>query len=136
MTTSINGGCSCKAIRYEATAEPIAMVNCHCRDCQRATGAGYAAFVVFPRQSLRIQGTPRFHTTTGKSGKQVERGFCETCGSPVVTTIERLPTAMMVQAGSLDDPSRYKPTADLFVESAWGWDTLAADTKKFAEGRS
>jgi hypothetical protein len=36
------GGCSCGAIRYESTAEPIMMFKCHCRDCQQTTGGGFA----------------------------------------------------------------------------------------------
>ncbi len=38
MKTPFTGGCSCGAIRYESTAEPIMMFKCHCRDCQQATG--------------------------------------------------------------------------------------------------
>src|SRR5437764_12460030 len=39
MKIPFTGGCSCGAIRYESTAEPIMMFKCHCRDCQQATGA-------------------------------------------------------------------------------------------------
>jgi len=31
MAQKISGGCACGAIRYEAHADPIVMVNCHCR---------------------------------------------------------------------------------------------------------
>ena len=36
MTIPILGGCACGAVRYQCNAEPIAMLNCHCKDCQRS----------------------------------------------------------------------------------------------------
>jgi hypothetical protein len=38
MKLPITGGCVCGAIRYECTAEPLMMGNCHCRDSQRVSG--------------------------------------------------------------------------------------------------
>ncbi len=43
-----NGGCLCRSVRYECSAEPIAMGNCHCHDCQRVTGSGYASGILVP----------------------------------------------------------------------------------------
>src|SRR5258707_13767382 len=79
----MSGGCSCGAVRYEASADPVVMLNCHCRDCQRASGAGFAAVVVVAKSALRIEGELRYHETVGESGNVVERGFCPTCGSRV-----------------------------------------------------
>ena len=42
MSTPFSGGCACGAIRYERTAEPAISLNCHCRDCQRASGSAFA----------------------------------------------------------------------------------------------
>ena len=46
MKTPFSGGCACGAIRYSCAAEPLYMGNCHCRDCQRATGSAYFAAVI------------------------------------------------------------------------------------------
>jgi hypothetical protein len=45
MAQNCRGGCACGAIHYERDADPIIMLNCHCRDCQQANGAAYAAIV-------------------------------------------------------------------------------------------
>ena len=134
MGQSLSGGCACGGIRYETDADPILMLNCHCRDCQRATGSAYAAFVMVPKTAVRLEGEPSYHCRVGDAGKAVERGFCPTCGSPVMTILERLPHLLGLQAGSLDDPSRYKPAMDIFIASAQPWDHLHPDTQKLPQG--
>ena len=39
MTTPFSGGCTCGSIRYVCSRAPVAMLNCHCLDCQRSSGA-------------------------------------------------------------------------------------------------
>ena len=51
MAQKISGGCACGAIHYECNADAVVMLNCHCRDCQRASGSAYAAVVAINRQT-------------------------------------------------------------------------------------
>lgn len=62
MKTPFTGGCMCGAIRYECLVEPIAMGNCHCRDCQRATDAAFAATILVPRNAVSIVGDVKYLT--------------------------------------------------------------------------
>ena len=126
----ISGGCACGAIRYEAHAEPVLMLNCHCRDCQQASGSAYAAVFVVSKTAVEVRGEPRYYRTVGKSGKAVERGFCPACGSQVMLKLERLPDVVGLQAGTLDDPSLYKPTMDIFTQGAHAWDHMSPTTQK------
>jgi hypothetical protein len=41
MNTSYTGGCACGAIRYEINGEPVVMLDCQCRQCQRDSGTGH-----------------------------------------------------------------------------------------------
>lgn len=133
-TTLLAGGCACGAVRYESETAPVAMANCHCRDCQRTTGSAYAPIVVLPRPALRIVGELRYHRIVGEAGKAVERGFCPTCGSSVAARLERLPDVVAVLAGTLDDTAQYRPGIDLFTDSAPPWDHLSPDTRKLPRG--
>lgn len=134
MAQILLGGCACGAIRYETAAEPLVMVNCHCRDCQRASGSGYAAIVVVPKDAVTLSGEPRYHRVVGDSGKAVERGFCPNCGSPVTSKLERLPEVLGLNAGSLDDPAQYRPSLEVFTDSAQPWVHMPPDTRKFPQG--
>jgi hypothetical protein len=93
MTIGFTGGCMCGAIRYECEAEPIAMGNCHCRDCQRATGSGFAAAVLVPISAVKISGEVKYHEVTGDSGAIVRRGFCSNCGARLFVSQLRRPTS-------------------------------------------
>jgi hypothetical protein len=134
MGQKITGGCACGAIRYASDADPIVMVNCHCRDCQRTTGSAYAAVMVVPAAAVTLTGKPRYFRTVGEAGKWVERGFCPGCGSPVTLKLERFPDALAFQAASLDDPTQFAPVMDIFTTSAQPWDRMQAETQKRPKG--
>jgi hypothetical protein len=110
------------------------MLNCHCRDCQRANGSAYAAIVAVPKAAVQMRGEPRYHKIVGNSGKAIERGFCPTCGSQVTVKLERLPDILAVQAGSLDDPSIFRPSMDVFTSSAQAWDHMDPKIQKHMQG--
>ena len=131
---NLSGGCTCGAIRYVAEADPILMLNCHCRDCQRASGSAFAPIVVVPGASLEIQGELRYHAVVGGSGARVRRGFCPNCGNPVAMKLESMPEIAGLFAASLDDPSVHQPSVEIFTASAHPWDHMAPETQKIAQG--
>ena len=56
MSAPFTGGCRCGNVRYECTAEPIATLHCHCRDCQYASGGAFATVLLVPAAALRRVG--------------------------------------------------------------------------------
>ena len=133
MAARFRGGCACGSVTYTAHSDPIIMLNCHCRDCQRATGSAYAPFVVVPKGAVHIEGEVTFYGQKGDNGYLTERGFCSGCGSPIVVKLARLPDILGIMAASLDDPTMYAPSTDIFAGSAQPWDHMAPDTRKFAQ---
>jgi hypothetical protein len=130
MKIPFTGGCMCGAVRYECSAEPLYMGNCHCRDCQQATGTAYAAAMLVPRNAVAIAGKVNYYDVTGDSGNIVGRGFCSNCGSRLFSK-PPIPEFMGIMAGSLDDPSCFKPQADVYVASAQPWDCMNSELPKF-----
>jgi len=107
------------------------MVNCHCRDCQRASGSAYAPLLAFERTEMKLTGELRYFGVTSERGTRLDRGFCPNCGSPMTVRPEARPDLLYVQAGSLDDPSWHKPTAQIWVRSAHPWDHLDPGLPRF-----
>ena len=120
----IRGGCQCGAIRYEIAAELTFAAQCQCLDCQHQSGGGHASFVGFPADAVRLTGTPRFYESKADSGNTVRRGFCPTCGSPVVALSSGVPDMTTVAAGSLDDPSLFKPQLIVYTSRGHAWDRI------------
>jgi hypothetical protein len=132
MKTPFTGGCMCGAIRYECSSEPIFMGNCHCRDCQQATGTAFAAAILVPRSAVTITGDVKYYDVTGGSGGIVSRGFCPICGSRLFGK-PPIPELMGIMAGSLDDPSWFQPGMDFYTASAQPWDYMNPELPKFAK---
>ena len=134
MTVEYAGGCICGAVRYRCSAEAIFAANCHCRDCQRATGSAFAAMLFVPRQSVTISGDVTYYAVTGDSGNPVRRGFCPRCGARLFSIPSPeilLADLLAISAGSLDEPSRYQPTMDIYTMSAQAWDPMNPELSKF-----
>ncbi len=124
MSTSIQGGCACGAIRYECSSEPLMAVHCQCRQCQRDSGTGHASHMAFPEQALRVTGEPTFFEQKADSGNIVARGFCSTCGSPVLSRNSGMTDMLFVRGGSLDDPSLFKPQMVVWASAGQPWDHM------------
>jgi hypothetical protein len=126
-----SGGCACGAVRYDCSTSPITMVNCHCRDCQRASGSAYSPTVIVPTATFQlVRGEPRFHEIMVANGNIARRAFCGECGSPLFASSSAHPEMTGVRAGSLDDPSWFRAERDVWIRSAQLWDILSPGTVK------
>ena len=41
MPAPYTGGCQCGSVSYVATAEPMRVSACHCKECQRQSGSAF-----------------------------------------------------------------------------------------------
>ena len=129
---NITGGCLCGRVRYTLTGEPAFHCLCHCRNCQRYTGSAFETVMGFPTESVRLQGELKTYEDTGDSGQPVHRRFCPNCGSGVIAEVDILPGLTMVLAGTLDDPSVFKPTMDVYWSSVQPWVHAGGERTQFA----
>jgi hypothetical protein len=119
----MRGGCACGAIRYECNATPLFMFFCRCKACRHATGNAYAMNAWFPTEAVQFtRGSPKEYATTADSGRASRHGFCADCGSPIGMRADAFPEIRGVLAGSFDDPSALRPTANVWLSSKLPWD--------------
>lgn len=120
----VTGGCLCGEIRYRVT-EPVLDTNfCHCRMCQKFSGAPMTAGSVYAAKAVQFtKGAPKYF----RSSPFAERGFCANCGSsltyrPVAPAVTPAwADWILIYTGSLDNPVPNAPTWHLGVESQMPW---------------
>ena len=123
-TAPTTGGCACGAVRYDLSAPPKFSFHCQCRHCQRASGCGHMSILVVPAEALTVSGDLAFYEQDADSGNLVRRGFCPTCGSPLMTINTGYSDNRYLAAASLDDPGLFVPEQIVWSSSAQSWDHI------------
>lgn len=124
MARPIEGGCACGAVRYRSDSEVEFAFHCHCRKCQRATGAGHAAAFAVDRRSVKLTGEIRLYEAPADNGAPTYSGFCPNCGSPILSKTSRFPDRLYFHAATLDDPAQFAPQFVVYEENALPWDPV------------
>jgi hypothetical protein len=115
---SHEGGCLCAAVRFRVTGKPLKSGYCHCRMCQRNSGAPVVAWVTFPAATFSwIKGEPGTYTSSARAKRQ----FCAVCGSYMVFRSDDTPEEISINTASLDDPCAFPPRMHIFAESRIPW---------------
>ena len=131
-----DGGCFCGAVRYRVEGAPLDAAYCHCRMCQRTTGAPVVAWGSWPRERFSWRGSePRIL----RSSEQAVRRFCGECGTQVLFWTADAPALVDVNLATLDDPARIRPEYHIWTASRIPWfetaDTLPRHTDAGADAR-
>lgn len=127
MSAPMTGGCLCGAVRYACAAAPMFPGHCHCRACQKASGAAFASVFAVPEDALTVIGEVKYFDLPADSGHVSRRGFCPECGARVLGASSGMPGLIVITAASLDDPSVFTPAMNMFVQSAQPWAPLDPD---------
>jgi len=125
----IDGGCTCRAVRFRLLSKPLFVHCCHCRWCQRETGASFALnAMIEARLVIALGGTPEAVMTPSLSGKGQKISRCPTCQVAVWSNYSGAGDAVrFVRVGTLDMPDRLPPDIHIFTESKQPWVILPPD---------
>jgi hypothetical protein len=133
MTTDevlpLDGGCTCRAVRYRMTSKPMFVHCCHCRWCQRETGASFAlnALIEADRVSL-LKGEVEVVDTPSNSGKGQKIARCPKCHIALWSNYGGAGDVVrFVRVGTLDEPDRLPPDIHIFTSSKQPWVVLPPD---------
>ena len=132
---SMEGGCACRQVRYRLTSRPMFVNCCHCRWCQRETGASFALNAVMEADRVMLlSGTPEAVNTPSQSGKGQKIFRCPACRVALWSNYAGSGDAMrFVRVGTLDDPGHLSPDAHIYTASKQPWVVLPPDVPAFDE---
>jgi hypothetical protein len=134
-TPPFDGACTCGAVRYRMTSTPLFVHCCHCRWCQRETGASYAlnAMIESDRVILLAQ-EPEIVNTPSNSGKGQKIARCPHCRVALWSNYGGGGDAVrFVRVGTLDEPDRLPPDIHIFTASKQPWVVLSPATPAVEE---
>ncbi len=126
-----SGGCACGNVRYEVKGEPVMNGHCQCDKCRHLSGCGHSDMMFFMKDQVKLSGNMTDWSYVADSGANAMRHFCPKCGSPIAGTGDGAPMMIGITAGSLDDPSAYKPQIVVFARGDREWDLMAAELPRF-----
>jgi hypothetical protein len=131
----MKGGCTCRAVRYRMTTKPLFVHCCHCRWCQRETGASFALNAMIESERVvLLQGEPELVNTPSNSGKGQKIWRCPQCRIAVWSNYAGAGDAVrFVRVGTLDNPDRLPPDIHIFTASKQPWVVLARGTPAVKE---
>lgn len=133
MTYPVEGGCDCRYLRYRLATAPMIVHCCHCRWCQRESGASFALNAMYEADRVvHLGGEPEVVNTPSASGAGQQVARCPRCRVAIWSHYAGSgPVTKFVRVGTLDDPDRMPPDVHIFTASKQPWVTLAPGTRAF-----
>lgn len=126
------GHCLCGAVSFTAKAAPQMSGQCHCKDCQRASGTGHMSLAFFKREDVEVTGQTASFAVTADSGNTNTRHFCPRCGGRIYGENSARPGMVGIAVGAIDDNGWFKPQRVVYVKDKPVWDVTATDIPNFA----
>src|SRR5687768_320625 len=130
----IDGGCACGGLRFRITGALQNCGYCHCRLCQRTSGAPVMVFATVDLAAFEMtSGEPQKYRSTSFG----ERWFCASCGSQIAMRVDResSPDTIDVSVVCLDAPETAPPRFHIWISSRLPWFDVRDDLTRFDRDR-
>ena len=107
----------CGQVSYKSLVKPTLIINCHCEDYRRSTGAVYSTNVFVQDDKVEIIGTTSEYSHIAKSGNTMTKHFCENCGTLMFGYSSGRNNIVSLRAGTIDRIEVIEPTMNVFYVS-------------------
>jgi hypothetical protein len=129
MTDALDGGCTCRDLRYRLSSRPLFVHACHCRWCQRESGSAFALNALIESERVQLVcGAPERVLNPSASGAGQLFVRCPRCKVALWSHYAGSgPSVSFVRVGTLDDPDALPPDVHIFAASKQPWLDLPPD---------
>lgn len=126
------GGCLCGRVRFRLEGEVAESGYCHCRTCQKQSGAPVVAwFSISPSGFGYTAGMPK----TFRASERAAREFCGDCGTYLLFREDDPAATLGVNTATLDDPALVPPEFHIWHASHVAWFQTADTFPRHPKGR-
>jgi hypothetical protein len=135
MSSSYDGGCTCRRVRYRMITKPLFVHCCHCRWCQRETGTAFALNAMIEADRVQLlEGEVAVIDTPSHSGKGQRISRCPICEVALWSNYAGSGDAIrFLRIGTLDEPDNFPPDIHIYTASKQPWFALPPQTPAVAE---
>ena len=127
------GGCSCGAVRYRLTDEPLFVHCCHCLNCQRQTGSAFVINALIEADRVEMTSREPVAVDVPRDDGSVQTIYrCPACQVAVYSEYTR-PEIRFVRAGTLDEPASVAPDVHIYTRSKVPWVMLPNGVPAFED---
>ena len=131
---SLEGGCSCGAVRFRLTAGPMFVHCCHCLDCQQQTGSAFAINALNETDRIEmLAGTPEPVSMPTDSGRPHDIYRCPSARWPCGATTAAGRICASCASARSTTRTAIMPDVHIYTRSKLPWVALPADVPAFAE---
>ncbi len=126
----LNGGCECRAVRFQVPDEFRYAMNCHCSRCRAGTGSAFKSIAGIERGKLElVEGADRL-LVWGEPDQNHTR--CAVCGGFLYSVV-RDGEWVHVGMGTLEDEPSIRPQIHIHVASKAPWFEITDELPQFDE---
>ena len=127
----LTGQCLCGEVKFQADGEPSIMANCHCKDCQQASGSPYATLVFMEKADVKVTGKVATFDHSVASGNLLTKHFCPRCGSQMFASNSARPTSIGLRGGTINEQEHVNPQFNVYTSSKINSTPLNPDLPAF-----
>jgi hypothetical protein len=121
----VTGSCACGTVRFEVTQPFETAGYCHCKRCQRRSGALWSLNAMVAPQALRIvAGEDAVRTWRPEDG--FPKTFCGNCGGHLWSGDAGTPV-VGIRLGAVDGDPGIRPQWHQWLDSAPDWEPIPDD---------
>lgn len=124
MKYPIEGSCQCGGVTYQLLSDPLMVVACHCKECQKLSTSAFSITAVVGSDAVKFQGDMVEWGRVADSGNINGAMFCPTCGNRIYHFDPNEPDKIKLKPSNLSDTSIIKPTAHVWVSEKQDWYSL------------
>ena len=128
----IAGECQCGSVRYEVLKPYRFIAVCHCLDCQKLSAGAFSISMIVDSDAFKmVRGTLKKWERATASGGTTECFFCPECSNRIYHANPKLPQAVRLKPGTLEDTSILQPDYHAWVKRKQPWVLIPEGVTQF-----